>query len=314
MRNLLIYQTGQSCNVFFQYLFFLRKAILEKQLFIVLIPDTTIEDYPHLLHSKFIRFPFYYKIIVSLVGKNRNRELMKNVTAKFLNYCCRNNAVHRLNCLGINLVSGPDYWLRDEDYSSVLPSLQHLFELKWELKRKVDLLWKIEKNYLVIGVHIRRGDYKTWRNGRYYFSDATYLDYMLKVQALLGDERKVVFFICSNEHFLLDNFGGVACFTIPDNSATQDLYALSKCDYLIGPLSSFTSWVSLLYQIPYYSIVAKDDYKDMQLSFFSPTKNYQYKQNGYVFERGIGYDYASDSYYYNKVIDFLGQSNNACQQ
>ncbi len=35
-------------------------------------------------------------------------------------------------------------------------------------------LMKIKHTHIVIGIHIRRGDYKDWENGKYYYSDEIY--------------------------------------------------------------------------------------------------------------------------------------------
>jgi hypothetical protein len=58
-----------------------------------------------------------------------------------------------------------------------------------------------EKGTLVVGVHIRRGDYRYWGNGKYYFDDNVYKNYM---HTLAGEIKRnynqhVCFMIFSNE-------------------------------------------------------------------------------------------------------------------
>ena len=63
---------------------------------------------------------------------------------------------------------------------------------------------------IIIGVHIRRGDYATWNDGRFFYELGEYHQFMLLVQQLYSGKR-VAFFISSNEDFALDIFEGCDC-------------------------------------------------------------------------------------------------------
>lgn len=95
---------------------------------------------------------------------------------------------------------------------------------------------------VVIGVHIRQGDYRQWQGGKYFFETARYADWMRDLVAQFPD-RKVAFLICSDEPRQLEEF---AKLTVGFGSGTPvgDLQALSQCDYIIGPKSTFTQWAS----------------------------------------------------------------------
>ena len=47
-------------------------------------------------------------------------------------------------------------------------------------------------------------------------------------------DKKVCFFIASNEPIPLDMFQGLHCFSIDKANAATDLYALSLCDRLVA--------------------------------------------------------------------------------
>lgn len=135
---------------------------------------------------------------------------------------------------------------------------------------------------IVIGVHIRRGDYKTWRGGQYYFEDDVYTRFIAQAKNLFSGKR-VRFLICSNESVDVSVGGDADCIMGP-GSEIEDLYALAECDYLIGPPSSYSRWASFLSYSPLFAIEDPDhvlcleDFKDvfespwMTHSTVQPTK------------------------------------------
>lgn len=126
-----------------------------------------------------------------------------------------------------------------------------LFEFRKHIREKVEATIKANcaPGTITIGVHIRRGDYKTFFDGRYYFEDNVYIDYIRQTAGLFPD-RQIAVFICSNDPTLdkrkykseLSSYG--VCF--PEGNGAEDLCLLSNCDYLIGPPSSY-SLVATMY-------------------------------------------------------------------
>ena len=109
-------------------------------------------------------------------------------------------------------------------------------------------------NRIYIGVHIRKGDYKNFENGIYYYSDEQYLLQMKRLSQLLID-TELIFILCSNENINLEYFkqNNISVERGP-GFELDDLYTLSKCDYIIGPPSTYTMWASFYGERPLYMI------------------------------------------------------------
>lgn len=95
----------------------------------------------------------------------------------------------------------------------------------------------------VVGVHIRRGDYKTAYGGQYYYSDAEYLRFMQDFEKSFG--RQVRFIIVSNEPVNVDFFASHGVSVVDASaSAPEDVVTLSECDYIMGPRSTFSRFAA----------------------------------------------------------------------
>ena len=101
---------------------------------------------------------------------------------------------------------------------------------------------------LVVGVHIRKGDYSNWKGGKYDYPVCDYIIMMKKILDLFPD-NKLSFLICSNESLDTEIFNEFDI-TISHNSPIEDLYALSMCDLIFGPPSTFTQWASFYGEKP----------------------------------------------------------------
>ena len=128
----------------------------------------------------------------------------------------------------------------------------------------------LRKEYdLLVGIHIRRTDYKTHLNGRFYYTDDTYLQMAKHLNGILN-KRKVLFLLFSDEHINPGSFTSVSA-QIFSSSAIKDLYSMAKCDFLMGPPSTFTFWASFYGDVPLYSL---DDIKKLpQLKDFRIAKS-----------------------------------------
>jgi hypothetical protein len=105
-----------------------------------------------------------------------------------------------------------------------------------------------EVGVILVGVHIRRGDYLTWRGGQYYYSDSQYRVLMDRVKGAFSP-RRVRFLVCSNEKVKGEAFGGLDWYGGPGGEI-EDLVSLSVCDYILGPPSSYTRWAAFIGGVP----------------------------------------------------------------
>jgi len=94
----------------------------------------------------------------------------------------------------------------------------------------------------VIGVHIRQGDYKDWKGGVHYFETEQYAHWMGEASAM-HPTRKTVFMICASDAIDFLKFGGLTVTPGP-GEVVADLHALSLCDGIMGPPSTFSTWAS----------------------------------------------------------------------
>ena len=108
---------------------------------------------------------------------------------------------------------------------------------------------------VLVGIHIRQGDYKTWLGGKHFYDTADYVTTIRQFRELWG-EKRVKFLICSNEKQNEDLFTGLNYIWGNDNQL-EDMYAFAACDYLIGPPSTYTMWASFYGAVPLFVIEAK---------------------------------------------------------
>ena len=130
---------------------------------------------------------------------------------------------------------------------SILPELYETNEL-YQKVLKID-----HSAFNLVGVHVRKGDYRTWKNGIYFFEDAVYQTYMNNLDAELCNKtgKKTMFIVFSNENVQIKS---TETNLISKNPWYVDQKMMSLCDYLIGPPSTFTLWASYLGNAQYYQI------------------------------------------------------------
>lgn len=105
----------------------------------------------------------------------------------------------------------------------------------------------------VVAVHIRRKDYATYLNGKYYYENNIYKMAMEHMYNLLGG--KVTFVIFTDEVEKVQELDDKRWTTIlSGKSAVEDLRIMSKCDYILAPPSSFSGWASYSGNVPLYRI------------------------------------------------------------
>ena len=101
---------------------------------------------------------------------------------------------------------------------------------------------------VVIGIHVRHGDYRRWKDGKYFYPVARYAAWMQDLEAQFPD-RKVAFLVCSDEPRSAGEFPGLSV-GFGTEFPVSDLYALAQCDYILGPKSTFSQWASFYGEKP----------------------------------------------------------------
>ena len=115
------------------------------------------------------------------------------------------------------------------------------FCCKFEIARK--------ESDIIVGVHIRKGDYQEWLDGKYFFEDGTYESFMAQIEQDLAPQ-KVTFFISTNGDVSDVIKKKHTTLRIENGNMAHDLYGLSICDYIIGPPSTFSKWAALTGHVP----------------------------------------------------------------
>lgn len=103
---------------------------------------------------------------------------------------------------------------------------------------------------ILIGVHIRQGDYAQHRDGMMYFETSEYRALMARV-AGIWPERNVAFLVCSNVRQPSQAFEPLHWHPGPGDEI-GDLAVLSRCDFIIGAPSTFSAWASFSGRVPRY--------------------------------------------------------------
>ena len=105
---------------------------------------------------------------------------------------------------------------------------------------------------VLVGVHVRQGDYRHFEGGRYFYETAEYARLMREVEGLLPG-RRVGFLVCSNAAHEPGAFAGLSV-TPGTGHLLEDMYSLAGCDYVLGPPSTYTLWASFYGGAPLYHV------------------------------------------------------------
>ena len=109
---------------------------------------------------------------------------------------------------------------------------------------------------ILIGVHIRHGIIHFDNTRKYFYSTKRYAEMMSELVALFPGQR-VSFLICSDWPQDPAMFSGLKV-TFGSGDLIEDMYAFSRCDYLIGAPSTFTMWASFYGKVPLNLIRSPD--------------------------------------------------------
>ena len=108
----------------------------------------------------------------------------------------------------------------------------------------------------VVGVHMRQTDFRTYVEGRWFYTAEQYASVMRWLVAQQPD-RQIRFLVCSDERQSLDAFHGLDVH-IHSSSYAADMFVLTRCDRLISTSSSFARAAAFLGNIPLLRIFDPD--------------------------------------------------------
>lgn len=273
--RVLVDAPGQTCNRFWAYLDTIAWAIVYKKKVYVLFWDSSLKYFDALRDNPYVCFVFYRKCLFDKFGEQRVKTyVQKFFTQSLIKRFLNSRYVRKLGFL-------PSWPLRkSHQYFPVVKSdLRKIYKPNEDVCRSVERTIQSYKNngYFIIGVHIRRGDYKDFEGGRYYFEYTDYRDMMFNLTKVFKEE-KIAFFISTNEKYDSSIFKNFVLCEVEGNTVAHDLYALSLCDRIIGPLSTFSRWASWYGDVP----LAFFDKSNMQLSkdSFSVISDFYHFMNG----------------------------------
>ncbi len=264
---------GQTCNRLWTYVSSVAMCIAKHKRMAIIFYDWTIEDFPNLLHCPFIYFPLYHKWYLERGnGWNNYKGLTWKVT-------------HNKTCdILFKLMGCKKGWdlMDDTRYlSSTKKELQFIFHPRKEIADKAEVLINEirQTSDIIIGVHIRHGDYVDFLGGRFYYSLKEYHQFMIRIKQLYID-KNVSFFISSNESFSTDCFTDCKCYRFDKEPSGDilDLYTLSLCDRIIGPWSTYSRWASFIGEVPLCCIKEKE--QDITNNSFSIITDFYHFENG----------------------------------
>lgn len=244
---------GQTCNRLWTYVTSVARCVAEKRRMVIIFYDWTIEDFPHLLRCPFIYFPLWHKWYLERGnGWNNYKGLTWKVT---------HNKTWDKIFSAFGFKKGWDTMNDTRYLQQTKPQLRHIFQPRKDITDRAErMMAEIRRdNDLVVGIHIRHGDYKTFWDGRYYYTLEEYHQFMLQIKALHPDKR-VAFFISSNEQFDVSTFEGCRCYRFGKEPSGDmlDLHTLSLCDRILGPWSTYSRWASFIGEVPLCFIKQKN--------------------------------------------------------
>ena len=170
-------------------------------------------------------------------------------------------------------VCNPFYFRDEVTMHADIEHFSHFLRVKDEHKNKVDdLIENARKECdILIGMHIRGGDFRDWMDGMYFYDIQNFQEAM-KHATKVFEGKKVAFLICSNETWDHHSFEGYKVFFGP-GQIVEDIYSLSQTDYLVAGYSSYAWWASITGNVPIYSFLHHKIFeKEMELEHFIDIK------------------------------------------
>lgn len=239
---------GRTGNRLFAYLDSLGWAISQGGKVVILFPERFLASFDAFRNSRYVSLPLWNK--GQLWWRVARKVFFYNALAqKFYKTALSRN---------LGFLSGwNDCRNSNEHWPAVKAQIQQLFLPNADVQNPINEAFAAKRigGGKIIGVHIRREDYKTAYSGVWYYDDDVYRAYMKQMEALLPG---CAFYISSTDKIAETYSQEFDVVKTPLCSAAADIYALSQCDYIIGPPSTFNAWASFVGDVPLFSLYKRD--------------------------------------------------------
>lgn len=155
------------------------------------------------------------------------------------------------------------WYIRHYDlFIKYIDDIKRLFSFNEEITANIKkyLAQTSSSDDIKLGIHIRRGDYRTWNGGKYFFEDSEYIGFIKAFQNIHPNESVAVY-ICSNESLDVETFKAALPgmkINVNQGNPADDLCLLSNCDFIIGPYSTFSLTASLYNHTPLCWLMEKN--------------------------------------------------------
>jgi hypothetical protein len=165
------------------------------------------------------------------------------------------DSVERLeSVLDYRLIFVNGYYFRDpDDFKRYADTIRDHFrptECYVRMAQEIDHQIRQDSD-LVVGLHVRRGDYK---GSKYYFEHEVYVRI---IKDMLGGfaGKKIKVLITGDEEPNFEPYADVIDSIIwPRKGIMVDLIGLSNCDYIVSVPSTFPQWASFYGKVPLLTI------------------------------------------------------------
>ena len=191
-----------------------------------------------------------YKLAKPLaISKNAGIRVAKAQSSKFIQTDSLWNDFFKeswsiLFTQGLHFYSPGDWFVRHGDtIRSFLAPLNDYQEKATKFVKQVKL-----QTDVLVGVHLRQTDYQEFVGGRFFYSLNQYLMKMLEIRELY-QPRRCTFLICSDVPWEGSLKQDLQCLSGP-GTVIGDLMALSECDLILGPPSTFSGWAAWYGKVP----------------------------------------------------------------
>jgi len=284
-RIIIFDKEGQLCNRFWSYLAPILWAIKNNKKIYVLFWDSQIKYFHRLRHNPYIFFPLNNYLWTIKIG---NKYPWRNIINRIFYSSQFYHFVESEKGKRMGFIKGwgsclPEFMRPLWDNKALMEQVHQIFKPNNDITQTVSQNFSKHFNTaseVIIGVHIRRGDYKDWLGGKYYYSNKVYMQQMHHLQELFSP-KQVRFFCATNEPLPTDIIEEFRPLLIPDATAAHDLYGLALCDYLIGPPSTFSQWASFYGRVPLYLIEEPNKFPNKD--DFSCVYALDHFLNGYIY-------------------------------